>query len=519
MTVNARTTAARIGSPAIGHWLLVIALLLVAAPLGAQADDEPARGELRLAMSGAFQPFSTTDAEGNLVGFDADIATALAERMGYQPELVQNDWAGIQAGLQTGRYELICGSMAITDERLQTMFFSLPYYVSGAQVFARKGTESLDGLRIGVTEDSTYAAYIEANPEQFPNATIVQYGSEAESVAAINAGRIDAFVSDLIVGGWYVQSGGAGEIEPFGDLLYQEACGIAGRMDSPELILEVNAALFSLVQDGTYAAIFRDWVGVDPDLKTLLASWADFAHIIPGPDAAAREHGTTFADRLDLMLPLLIEGAWITLRLSLLTAIIALITGTIIGVGTSSVTRWVELLSRGYVTVVRGTPLLVQLFIAYYGLGWLMQAWFSTELFGAFEAALLALVINQTAYNAETIRGGIQSVERGQWEAAYSLGMSRGKTMRRVVLPQAYRNSLASLGNNLAVLIKDTSLVGAITLIELTYSARNVMFQTGDPFIPFIAAGLMYLVIITLLTFGMRRWEVALNRPMAGKVA
>lgn len=499
----------------IGNWLLVIAVLLSAPTLHAD-NDAP---ELRLAMSGAFQPFSTTDAQGDLVGFDADIATALAERMGYAPRLIQNDWAAIQAGLQTERYELICGSMAITDERLETMHFTLPYYVSGAQVFAPSGTESLDSLRIGVTEDSTYAEYIENHPEQFPGASIIQYGSEAEIVAAINANRVDAFVSDLIVGGFYIESGGAGNIEPFGELLYQEACGIAARLGSAELVLEANAALFAMVQDGTYARIYRDWVGIEPDIETLFASWAEFAKHIPGKRQSDIERETDFATSLEAMLPLLAKGAQITLLLSVLTAIIAFFTGTLIGVGSVSVNRTLETLSRGYIAVVRGTPLLVQLFIAYYGGGYLMQVLFNQEVIGAFGAAMIALVVNMTAYNAETVRGGIQSVERGQWEAAYSLGMSRARALRRVILPQAYRNSLASLGNNLVVLIKDTSLVGAITLIELTYSARNVMFQTGQPFLPFLAAAVMYLAIITLLTFGVRRWEVRLMRPMGGKVA
>jgi arginine/lysine/histidine/glutamine transport system substrate-binding and permease protein len=495
---------------------IAMLLLLMATPLAAQDES---RGTLRLAMSGAFQPFSTTDAAGDLVGFDADIARALAERMGHEPVLVQNDWAAIQAGLHTERYELICGSMAITDERLRTMHFSLPYYVSGAQVFARAGTQSLQGLRIGVTEDSTYAEFIENHPERFPGTTIVQYGSEAEIVAGMNANRIDAFVSDLIVGGFYIREGGAGDIEPFGELLYEEACGIAARLDSGELVLRVNTALLEIIQDGTYDRIYRDWVGIEPDIETLFASWADHARHIPSRRLAAVARETTFATSLRSMLPLLAQGAWVTLKLSVLTAIIAFFTGTLIGVGSVSVRPAFEWLSRAYVAVVRGTPLLVQLFIAYYGGGYLMKVLFDKELVGAFGAAMVALVVNMTAYNAETIRGGILSVERGQWEAAYSLGMNRGRALRRVVLPQAYRNSLASLGNNLVVLIKDTSLVGAITLIELTYSARNVMFQTGQPFLPFVAAALMYLAIITLLTFGMRRWERRMMRPLGGRVA
>ena len=117
------------------------------------------------------------------------------------------------------------------------------------------------------------------------------------------------------------------------------------------------------------------------------------------------------------------------------------------------------------------------------------------------------------------MRGGIRSVGKGQWEAAASLGMTRMKTMRRVVLPQAFRNSVASLGNNLVVLIKDTSLVGAITLIELTYTARNVVFQSGHAFMPFIVAAVFYLAIITIVDLGMKGWERRMMRSVGGKQA
>ncbi|MEJ2201685.1 MAG: amino acid ABC transporter permease, partial [Desulfuromonadaceae bacterium] len=130
----------------------------------------------------------------------------------------------------------------------------------------------------------------------------------------------------------------------------------------------------------------------------------------------------------------------------------------------------------------------------------------------AFGAALIALIVNTTAYNAETLRGGIAAVERGQWDAAASIGMTRSKILRRVILPQALRDSLPSLGNNLVVLIKDTSLVGAITLIELTYMARNIVFQTGRAFFPFLCAAGFYLVIISLVSFGVKCWEKHLRR-------
>jgi His/Glu/Gln/Arg/opine family amino acid ABC transporter permease subunit len=442
--------------------------------------------------------------------------------MGRKPALVQNDWAAIQAGLQTGKYDLICGSMAITRERLRSMHFTLPYYVSGAQVFARPGTTSLHGLRIGVTEDSTYARYINDHPAEFPDCTVIRYGSEAEIVAAVNTGKVEAFVSDRIVGGFYVDKGGA-DVEMFGPLLYQEACGIAARKSDAVLVRKANAALFEIVQDGTYSRLYRRWVGAEPDLSVLLQSWADYQQYIPRDAVSSVPQDEydkpAFAETISDMLPLFRHGALVTIELSLLAAVIGLVLGTFIGIGGTAKSFLVEKLARGYVTVVRGTPLLVQLFIAYYGVATVVNRAAGSELIGAFGAGLIALVINTAAYNAETIRGGIRSVDRGQWEAAASLGMSRGKALRRVVLPQAFRNSVASLGNNLVVLIKDTSLVGAITLIELTYTARNAVFQSGRPFLPFVVAAVFYLTIITLVDLGMKGWERRMMRSLGGKRA
>jgi His/Glu/Gln/Arg/opine family amino acid ABC transporter permease subunit len=488
------------------------------APNAANAETLPPEDQpsLRLSMSGAFQPFSTTDISGNLVGFDADMARELAKRMGYAPELVQNDWAGIQAGLQTGKYDLICGSMAITPQRLEKMLFSLPYYVSGAQIFARRGLETLRGSRIAVTEDSTYARYIERHPEQFPDVEIYTFGSEAEIVAAMNTDKIDAFVSDRIVGGFYIKKGAAGDIEPWGDLLYREAVGIAARPDSAALIRQVNQALLALVQNGTYEKIYRKWVGNAPDVEILFSAWGDYARFIPGPDNSNRpevnEQKPGFANKLSTMLPLLARGAMLTLLLSIVTAITALGTGALIGIGTVARHTLLRRLSNAFIWVVRGTPLLVQLFMAYFALATAINRLLGFEAVGAMGAAFIALIVNTTAYNAETLRGGINAVDRGQWDAAASIGMTRGKILRRIILPQAFRDSLPSLGNNLVVLIKDTSLVGAITLIELTYVARNVVFQTGQAFLPFLCAAGFYLVIISLVTIGVKSWEARLLR-------
>ena len=483
----------------------------------AQVREEGTNAPLRLAMSGAFQPFSTTDEDGSLVGLDADIGMEVARRLNRPAELVQTDWAGIQAGLQRRKYDLICGSMAITEPRLETMHFSLPYYVSGAQVFARRGQRDLRGKRIGVTEDSTYATYIAEHPELFPQATVLRYGSEAEIVTALGTDKIDAFVSDRIVGGFYASRAELGgrddEIVAVGPLLYREACGIAARLDSGELIRAVNLALLGMVQDGTYSRIYEHWVGAEPDIALLLSSWAEHGQHFPSAeDVEPAATDARFAERALSMLPLLAEGALLTLELALITAFLALLAGALVGVGT--VSRWasLRLLANGFVWFIRGTPLLVQLFIAYFAIATAINRIVGFELVGAFGAALIALIINTTAYNAETLRGGINAVDRGQWDAGLSLGMGRGLLIRRIILPQALRSSLPSLGNNLVVLVKDTSLVGAITLVELTYSARNVVFQSGQALLPFALAAVFYLAIISLVSIGISAWERHLGR-------
>jgi His/Glu/Gln/Arg/opine family amino acid ABC transporter permease subunit len=486
---------------------LAVVLLLVFGPRAAIGQES----RLRIAMSGSFQPFSTTDPQGRLTGFDADIARALARRMGRSAELIQIDWNGIQAGLQGEKYDLICGSMAITEARRESMEFSLPYYVSGAQVFGVGGREPKS---FGVTESSTYARYIREHPERFEDSQVVAYGSEAEILAAIASDKIDGFVSDRIVGGFYLSRSGDLEVKPIGPLLYQEACGIAARRGEDQLVRQVNQALLDLVQSGEYEAIYRKWVGEAPDFKTLFEQWGEHARYLPVEKASTKEQAEPLSGQQSTATAwVLAKGAWLTLQLSLVTALLSMATGLILGLGTVSPRAWLRRLSSSYIWLIRGTPLLVQLFLSYFVVATTVNRLLGFEAMGAFASALLALAVNTTAYNGETLRGGILGVSKGQWDAALSLGMKRAQILRRIVMPQALRASIPSLGNNLVVLVKDTSLVGAITLIELTYAARNVVFQTGQAFTPFFLAAGFYLAIISALSAGVHLWERRLAKP------
>lgn len=499
---------------------LVVMLLFAMQPLLAA---EP----LRVTMTGAYRPFSSPDSSGELVGFDVDIAREISRRLGRPLELIQVKWEGLPAHLQSGKSDLICGSMAVTPERQELMSFSLPYYVSGAQVFVRDGVSSLNDLRIGVTRGTTFERYIREHPQTFPRAEVLSFESEAHILAALQADKVDALISDRIIGGFYIQkareSGSDVRILPFGDLLYTEECGIAARQADIELVHGVNAALIGMVNDGRYADIYRHWVDLEPDMGRLREAWGRHTAFVPKlrqhaefePDSPNQQRAA-YAEDTRSMVSLMLTGAWLTAKLSSISALAALLLGSLLAVACVSRRPWLSLIGNGYIWVIRGTPLLVQLFLSYYAVSWAINSLVGRELVSAFGAALIALIVNTSAYNAESLRGAIRSLPRGQWEASLSLGISYSATMRRTILPQAFQASIASLGNNLVILIKDTSLVGAITLVELTYSAQNIVTQSGQPFAPFMIAALMYLTIISLVTLLTRITERWLSRHQVG---
>jgi polar amino acid transport system permease protein len=194
--------------------------------------------------------------------------------------------------------------------------------------------------------------------------------------------------------------------------------------------------------------------------------------------------------------PFFLDAAWTTITLSVLTAALGLACAI---VGTSArLSRFALLrfLGATYVSLFRGTPALIQLFILYFG-----GPQIGIQL-DAFAAGVIGLGVNVGAYMTETMRGAIIAVDRGQGEAARTLGMSRWQAMRNVILPQAMRLMIRPLGVNINALIKSTALVAAISVVELTYTAQRYIGSTYKPFEMFLIAGLLYMIIIYVVGQG-----------------
>ncbi|WP_412553226.1 amino acid ABC transporter permease [Shimia sp. MIT1388] len=195
-------------------------------------------------------------------------------------------------------------------------------------------------------------------------------------------------------------------------------------------------------------------------------------------------------DLMQKVFPFFLEAAWITILLSILTAILGLICGSLGAAARLSRFAVLRFIGAAYVSLIRGTPALIQLFILYFGGP---QVGIQLD---AFEAGVIGLGINAGAYMTETIRGAIVSIDKGQREAARTLGLSQWQAMYKVILPQAARLMVRPLGVNLNMLIKATALVAAISVIELTYTAQRYIGSTYKPFEMFLLAGILYMIII-----------------------
>lgn len=212
---------------------------------------------------------------------------------------------------------------------------------------------------------------------------------------------------------------------------------------------------------------------------------------------------------MDSLLPLLKAGVAFTIPLTLISFVIGLLLAVLTALVRISSWTILKLIFRFYVWVIRGTPLLVQLFIIFYGLpaiGITLEP---------LTAAIIGFSLSVGAYSSEIVRAAIQSISKGQWEAAFSVGMTRGQALRRVILPQATRVSVPPLANTFIGLVKDTSLAASITYMELFRTSQQIVATTYEPLLLYCEVGVIYLLFCTVLSTLQNYLEKRLSRYSA----
>ncbi|MGG2067387.1 ABC transporter substrate-binding protein [Bacillus sp. S14(2024)] len=239
---------------------LCASLVLSACSKESSTTSADGKKEFRYAMSGLYKPFNYKE-NGKLVGFDVEIGEALAKKMNMKAVPVTNPWETLIQGLQAKKYDVILGSMAITEDRLKAVNFTNPYYRSGAQIFVSKtntsisSAEDLKGKKVGVVKASTFKTLVAKQTNQ-----ITEYDSDITALMDLEPGRVDAVVTDQMVG-LRMMKEGKSNIKDVGKPLSLDEMAIAVRKDDKELMQKLNKALDEIIQDGTYEKISKKWFG------------------------------------------------------------------------------------------------------------------------------------------------------------------------------------------------------------------------------------------------------------------
>ncbi len=431
-----------------------------------------------------------------LTGFEFDLANALAAKLGVKAQMAQNEWDQLIPALQRGNFDVILNGLEITPENQQRVAMTLPYYVYAQQIVTRAGTAGMEspadlkGRAVGVLSYSAAERLV----KKLAGVDARSYPGNVESFRDLKAERIDAVVLDLPIAIYYAKSDPALQFSgaPFAPGYY----GIGVLKEDAALLAALNKAITELTADGTLERIDRKYDLWDERQKGL----GDYK-----PEHVTARASVSTLREWPKYLPLLLRGAVVTIELSVLAMALAIVAGMVLAVARlygPAPLRW---LARAYVEVIRGTPLLIQLFLIYYGLPQV-----GVKL-NAFLAGVAGLGLNYAASEAENYRAGIAAVPRGQTEAALALGMTRWQCLRRIVLPQAVRIVIPPVTNDFIAMFKDSSIVSVITMVELTKVYGMLAMSTYD----YIGLGLMTAGIYFALSYPASILATHLERRLA----
>lgn len=483
--------------------LAAVVCALAAGPAAAQAPPLRWGGDKN---GGA--PYIFEDAAGKLVGFEVEFADYLGKELGREPVFVQNTWDNLPLSLAAGKHDIVLNGYEYSPDRHAATPTTVPYYVYSLRLIVRGGQDTIlswadlgrqkNRPKVGVLRGSASERYLE---QRFGDAVeIVAPDTVTEMLDLVQAGgEIAATVQDTPAANYYVSQGRYPGLkvvdEPVGLGFYV----ILTKPGDDALREQLNAAIRKGIRTGALRELYQKynlWNGAQQRLLYLAEQpWPEVA----GELDAAEGEGVVVAPRLVNILGKLAEAAGYTLLLAFTSFPVAMILGMLVALGRVYGPGWVRVPLAVYVEVLRGTPLLLQLFVIFYLPAQLAQIdgleWVAKVAPGAWTAAILGLALNYSAAEAENYRAGLLAVPRGQLEAALALGMTPAVAVRRVVMPQAFRIVIPPVTNDFIALFKDTAVCSTIMIVELTGLYYRYKIYPSLVLELALAVGLLYLLM------------------------
>ncbi len=491
-------------------WRLValLALLVVLTSCSSPASSTSSTltevrdsGVLRVGTEGTYSPFSYHDpASNDLIGYDIEVITAVAGKLGAKPEFVEAPFDALFASLVSDRFDVVANQVTKNPEREARYALSTPYTVSDGVIVTRTDDSSISQLSDLAGKTSAQSSTSNwAGVAADAGAKVEAVEGFTQAVTLVKQQRVDATVNDNLAVGEYFKTTGDTEVKIAAETGDTSEQVFALRSEETELRDAINTALVDLRNDGTLTTISEKYFATD-------VSQGDAGAETGAP--AVQQQSTWELVQASAG-PMALAMIKATIPLTLISFVIGLAIALLVALMRMSAVAPVRGLARFYISIIRGTPLLVQLFLIFYGLPELGVR------FDPFTAAVIAFSLNVGGYAAEIIRSAISSVPKGQWEAATTIGMSYAVALRRVVLPQAARIAVPPLSNTLISLLKDTSLASVVLVTEVLRVAQVAAAPTFQFFALYGLAALYYWVICLGLSFAQSRAENRLERYVA----
>ncbi|HHO6899951.1 TPA: ABC transporter permease subunit [Staphylococcus aureus] len=443
------------------------------------------RGELRVGLSADYAPMEfehTVNGKTEYAGVDIDLAKKIAKDNNLKLKIVNMSFDSLLGALKTGKIDIIISGMTSTPERKKQVDFSDSYMmtknimlVKKDKVSEYKDIKDFNNKKVGAQKGTEQEKIAQTEIE---NASITSLSRLPDVILALKSGKVEGAVVEKPVAEAYLKQNPKLGISNVKFNEEEKDTVIAVPKDSPKLLSQINKTIKEVKDKGLIDKYMTNAANAMNDDSGFISKYGSF----------------------------FLKGIKITILISLIGVALGSILGAFIALMKLSKIKIISWIASIYIEILRGTPMLVQVFIVFFGITAALGLDISALVCGT-----IALVINSSAYIAEIIRAGINAVDKGQMEAARSLGLNYRQTMKSVIMPQAIKNILPSLGNEFVTLIKESSIVSTIGVGEIMFNAQVVQGISFDPFTPLLVAAALYFVLTFVLTRIMNMIEGRLN--------
>ena len=466
-----------------------------------------------------FPPYGYKNDDGEYVGFDLDLAQEVCDRNGWILKKQPIEWNSKDMELNSGSISCIWNGFTMNG-REDAYTWTTPYVDNSQVVVVRKDSgitqlSDLSGKVVAVQADSSALAALTGEDASEENLALAETFKDLQQVGDYNSafmnlesGAVNAICMDIGVANYEIASRGD-KFVMLEDRLSSEEYGIGFKLGNTELRDKVQATLLDMLADGTFEEIAEKWgleesICLSPDDQVQDGNVAATAT----DSTSTGKKNTSFWDKFCSITKQLAEGLLASLVIFFLTLLFSLPLGLLVAAGRMCKIAPIRWLVKFYISIARGTPLMLQLLVVFYGPYYLFGATLTTSY--RFQAVIIGFALNYAAYFAEIYRSGIQAVPQGQHEAAKILGYSKSQTFFKIVFPQMAKNILPSVTNEVITLVKDTSLAFAISYTEMFTLAKQVA-AAQTTIMPLFIAGVFYYIFNFVVAFVMEKIEKRMN--------